>query len=504
MLNLLTVAEKDFGVFYSAILQQKLARMHREIVDTIMTEKRNIVVMASRGHGKTQLLSIGFPLWICWRTPAAEPKMIIIQSASLDQSTEILRKIKSLVENNAILRERLLPDNIHQVKWSETQLELKNGHRIICTPFGDSVRGKHVDYCICDDVLKDETTNVEESKKTFYAAVWPITQAKKGKHIVVGTPMSFKDLLFELTTRETFRSLKYPAFKEDGTPQFPELFTVERLHDIKQTMPSHLWSREYLLLPVSDESALFPYESAIKPCIAQDYPALTKDEEASMRYVVGCDVAVSDAGKADFSCYMILKLVDGHPIYLHKKEYFKGVGTDAQISKIKELHKIYHFSKIVVEQTGLSYGIVDALSQDGNVAGVLEGFETKVKSKAELLGRLEVAMRNGNFKFLQDDALIDELAGWEIETKDGKQTTRSVKEHDDQVMALALAVYAASTVLGNGYMATVERPISDQTKQDVHTITPKDLTSSLELVDSPTPENSYPNVDSPGGYYNYG
>lgn len=505
-LDLSAMAEQDFGIFFTGILHQKMGDMHREIINAIMTDKRNINIMAARGHGKTNLLSIAFPLWICWRTPAATPKMITIQSGRMELATEILKKIKRLVETNPVIRERLMPDSIHDVKWSETQLEFKNGHRILSIPFGDSIRGFHVDYNICDDILKDETTNVEETKKQFFAAVFPITQAKKGKHIVVGTPMSFKDLLHTLANTPTFLTLKYPAFKPDGTPQFPQQFSIEQLNEIRKTQPSYLWSREYLISPVSDESALFPHETAISPCVRLDYPELTKDEEISRQYVLGCDFAVSDKDKADFSCFIVIQVVEGRPYYFFKKELFKGMPTDAQIERIKELHRIYHFSKIVAEQTGLSYGIAENLLKDPETAGVTEGFETKVKSKSELLGRLEVTLRNHQIKLPDDGSLLDELAGWVIRDKDGKQTAESVKEHDDQVMALAFAVYAASSVFSGASVSSVTRKEAVYEKKELHRIDPGDMFNPLQVIGEPLSNEhpTYPDIpEQRDSYYNY-
>jgi hypothetical protein len=504
-LDLTAIAEEDFGIFFTSILHQEMGDMHREIINAIMNDKRNIVIMAARGHGKTNLLSIAFPLWICWRTSSATPKMITIQSGRMELATEILKKIKQIVMTNPIVRERLMPDSTHDVKWSETQLEFSNGHRIISIPFGDSVRGFHVDYNICDDVLKDETTNVEETKKQFMAAVFPITQAKKGKHIVVGTPMSFMDLLHTLAEKPTFLALKYPAFKPDETPQFPQKFSVEQLNAIKSTQPSHLWSREYLISPVSDESALFPLDTLILPATRIDYPDLAKNEEISRQYVLGCDFAVSDKEKADFSCFVIIQIVEGRPYLFYKKELFKGMPTDLQAEKIKEMHKLYNFRKIVAEQTGLSYGIAEALLKDPNTAGVTEGFETKVKSKSEILGRLEVVMRNKQLKLPYDQSLIDELSGWTIETKDGKQIAKSVKEHDDQVMALALALYAASSVYMSASVSSVERKEAIYEKKEIREISPIDIYNPLQIIGEPSTEKpTYPDIpEQRDNYYNY-
>lgn len=470
------LAEKDFAFFYRVVLRMKLAPMHEEIIDAIMNDPRHLVVMASRGHGKTQLLSIAFPLWIAFRTPERKPQEIAILSASLEQSTKILRHIKRLISSNPVLRERLMPEKLHDVKWSETQVELKNGHLIMCFPFGDSIRGTHVNYCISDDVLTDETTNVVEAKNIFFGPVFPIVQAKNGKHIVVGTPMSYTDLLHELSSKSGFKSLHYPALKSDGTPQFPEKFNLAKLQRIRDAMPSIKWAREYMISPVTDSSALFPFETLLKPCIDLDYGSVSDEQMRQATYVIGGDVAVSEKERGDFSCYTVLQLVEGRPWRVFQKHHFKGKGTGEQGAFVVGLQRQLQFAKIVVEQTGLSFGVVDYLMHDDATKFNTEGFNTTQKSKSEILGLLETWLRNKQLKLQDDQSMIDELMGWTIVEKDGKQVPQSTKAHDDQVMSLALAVYAASTVSGKGGALGVEKPVFEHgARKQINTLSVADV-----------------------------
>lgn len=434
----------NFKYFCKLILGwEYMGRMHREIIESVMGSDNNLVVLAPRGHWKTSLMSVAFPLWIAYRSD--EPKEIVITAASLNQSSEILEKIKGTIDGNEYLKKLFKPENIYKSQWSASKIKLKTGTRISVFPFGSGIRGVHPDYCICDDILKDESANIDYAKDTYYSAVYPITQAKNGKQIVIGTPMAFNDLLADLKHKETFDSLEYSAilYDDEGNwkePLFPEHFTMEKLKDIKSTMPAHLWSREYECKPISSDTALFPL-NLIQACLKAN---VEKKEDKDYSYYMGCDIALSEKESADFSVFTIIRSSEDNPHEVIHIDRMKGISTNNQVEKIARYHKEYGFSKIIVEKRGLSYGMVNDLINDDRVKNVIEPFITNNKNKEEILSNLEVTMRHGNLKLLNNDTLINELLSFGIKIRNGKQTYEGLSEHDDCVISLALALEAAT------------------------------------------------------------
>lgn len=437
------LCKADFKYFCKLILGWKyMGKMHREIIETIMNSNKNLVVQAPRGHWKTSLMSVAFPLWIAYRSD--EPKVIVITAASLNQSSEILEKIKETIEGNKTLKKLFKPDSTYNTQWSASKIKLKTGTRILVFPFGSGIRGVHPHYCINDDILKDEAANIEYAKNIYYSAVYPITQAKNGKQIVIGTPMAYNDLLNDLKTKETFNSLEYSAiiYDDEGNwkePLFPEHFTLKKLREIKATMPAHLWSREYECKPISSDTALFPL-SLINSCLEKEVKV---KENSEYTYYMGCDIALSEKESADFSVFVIVRKSEGNPLEVVHIDRFKGVSTNNQIEKIANYHKQYDFNKIIVEKRGLSFGMVEELEKDDRVKGVIEPFVTNAKNKEKILSSLEVSMRNGEIKLINNDTLINELLSFGIKVRQGKQTYEGLSDHDDTVIALALAVKAA-------------------------------------------------------------
>ena len=445
------LCKSDFKYFVKLILGLKTCRMHEEMIEALVNSDKHVVAMAPRGHGKTLITSVSFPLWQCWRLD--KPVLIIIISATLDQSVEILEQIKQYVTKTEVLYNKLYPDNIHDTQWSATKLKFKNGSRIICSPFGSSIRGKHPNFAILDDILKDELANIDYAKETFYSAVFPIVQAKKGKFLIVGTPMNYTDLLNDLMKEDKSRDwiqLRYKACDEDfdgnlTNPLFPELFPISHLVKIKRTQPPHLWSREYLCEPVSGDMSLFPYK-LIETCEHLELPE--SDNEPT--YFMGCDIALSDKAGSDYSAYCVVKRLDNN-LEVVKLWREKGVSTTEQIKQIKKMHNEYNFSKIIVEKVGLSIGLVDELQEDLEVKSVVEPFITKRTNKEQILSHLEVLMRNKGIKLGKItglNTLRKELMSFKYRVRQGKQTYESVGEHDDTVIAFALAIEAATGSLG--------------------------------------------------------
>jgi len=443
---------ESFEYFCKIVLRQKLGQMHREWIKAALDPNKHTCIMSARGHFKTTILSVAFPLWIMMREE--KPKMIVILSATLEQSTEIMNLLKRQVEDIPTLRGVLYPENIHDTKWSETQIRTKNGHRVLCLPFGDTVRGKHPDYCICDDVLKGEVaTDVEGAKRVFYGVVYPIVQARRGKLIVVGTPISFTDLLADLSTKPNFTFLKYPAvvFNDDGTwqrPQFPEHFDLEQLQSIKDTMPSHLWSREYLCNPASEDTALFPQSVLNKATEQYEAVKAAYSEKRLLgkpRRVIGCDIAVSAGARADWSVFNVLDVINGQPI-LQVDMIRKHLTAEENVVEIRRLHDFYKPDRILVEKTGVGWGVAEACMNDGVMKNVALEFDTKMASREKILSRLEVTMRNGGLALMKNDVLLSELSQFAYrKMKDGRMAYQSLGEHDDCVLSLAIALEAAST-----------------------------------------------------------
>lgn len=434
------LARNDFGVFCKLVLKQKVGDMHRQMIQSVVEDPRHLCIMAARGHFKTTVMTVAFPLWIAF-SEKEKPDDILLISASLDQAMKNIRLIKKAVEDNPLLKEFLYPDKV-DARWSASELELKNGWRIKAVPFGDAVRGNHPKYAILDDVLKDESTNVEESKNKFYSIVFPIVQAKRGKLVVVGTPFNYEDLLHELARKpETFKFLFFPALLDEGKAteraQFPEHFSIEQLRRIKESIPAAAWAKEYMCNPVSGANALFPSQ-AIDACRNSKHP-----DGRPVARIMAYDVALTEKDSSDYSAYTIADLYENGFLDVVECDRYK-MNTSMQIEEIKRLVKTRAVDVCLMDRTGVGAGLFQMCEVDADLQGIVREFETKKKNKQEILGLLEVMMRQTKLHLPDMEPLILELQAWE-NTKDvnGMQVVRCAAKHDDLSMSLALCAFAA-------------------------------------------------------------
>lgn len=457
------LCRENFRYFREIIMKRKQGRIHDEIINAIINDKRNLVVQSARGSSKTYTVSIDFPLWMMWRKTKPR-EFFVILSASMDQSTDILEAMKREIMDKEELRTVLMPERGLESSWSQTKIVTKNGHRVLVAPFGSSIRGRHPTYCICDDIQKREMSNPQYVKDTFFGDVFPVTAARKGKHIIIGTPMFFDDLFAELAKPQYSKEyicLKYPAviLNPDGSwkePQFPELYTLEQLRTIQHSVPLFMWMREFMLEITSSDISLFPYELITKATELQTYPTNEK-----RYYFMGCDIAMSEKSQADYSAFLIGCKQGNNPFNIEHIEHFKGKSSREQVELIRKLNKMYRFSKIWLEQKGIGMGMMTDL-QGTEVSPILFPFDTNHKNKEEIFSNLEMGFRNDKIKIPKDDRLIKELINIGIVRKkrrDGsyEQRIEGVSgSHDDLAVALAL-VYAAyhETQQGRPYITFV-------------------------------------------------
>ncbi|MFA6354033.1 MAG: hypothetical protein WCW93_03825 [Candidatus Paceibacterota bacterium] len=470
--NIEKYSERSFSYFCKNILNEPIGRVHEYIAQILDTPNlKTCTIEIARGHWKTETFSVKYPVWRMWREKNKQLN-ISIRSNNLGISRKINWKISRLIEQNKMVAARLMPANMNHAKWSSDFIETDPGHLLFSIPYDR--RSDHVDLSIVDDILSDEhgrsSVAMDQMEQTYWNTISPTINTRKGMHFIVGTPITYNDLYTRIDAQlkgdSTYRMFKFPAIvKRKGTdaPCLPERFTLDELYEIKKRTPIWSWQQEYMLEPVGHGNSLFPEELLRKCTVTDDsyfandpYHDETAVDNPQAEYFLGGDIALSDSDRADYSVYVIVKREEGQPLKV-MPYIFNGKGwtSDQLKNKLKDLNAFYKFSKAIVEQKGLSYSLVNEMTSDPDLAGVVEPFETNRVNKDKILGSLELLMRNGMLKLPNDSALIDELAKFGIKSIDGKQTYEALAGHDDHVMALAMACHAAG-----GFSAEPVMPVT--------------------------------------------
>jgi len=425
----------DFIFFCEHILGFKMSDFHKEPIQYIYNN-RFILIIWPRGHLKTTIWSIAYCIWRLWKEKNIE---IGIVSSALEQSQKIIEEIQTRIEDNEFL-EGLIPKN-KQETWNKSQLNTENKNKCYQKPFNSTSRGTHVDYLICDDILREENLSQEQIKDYFWSIFYPTVQTRRGQIIMVGTPMTTMDLFSELATTSDWKVVKKACVKVNDSGQWIEptweRFTLEELQNIKDKMGSLRFEREYMCNPLGGGATIF---KNIKIGTHSELDKPLPEEE----YYIGCDIAMQTGVKRDFLVFSIIgKNTKTGMIKQRKLERYKGWGEEQIIQRIVELNSKFRPEKIMVENIGLSVGLVRTLK---GMSGLpIEGFLTNKIGKEELISAINVGFETGVVEVLNNTIQYNELIAFKAkeDPRTRKMTYEGVGEHDDTVIALGLALYGA-------------------------------------------------------------
>ena len=213
------------------------------------------------------------------------------------------------------------------------------------------------------------------------------------------------------------------------------------------------YAAEYEAQFVDEAGAVFREED-IAAALAEDARvrlvagSLVAEPEPGRRYSVGVDWA----RRRDFTVICVLDVTDrpARVVGLHR---WQGVGWDALAARVAEVAARFGPGTVLTDGTGLGDVLVDGLQAalrarvpDGERVPPVTRYVFTADSKARLVDTLTVALSSRSVTFPHHTALLRELRGFAYgpEGASGRPTMAARGGgHDDCVIALALALYAA-------------------------------------------------------------
>lgn len=332
--------------FLKHFLTSSVPEFHLETYKSLPWKER-LVLAAPRGHAKSTIVSVFYPLWLALFGRRLD---ITIISASETLAVEWLRKIKMELEGNQLILE--LFGDLRSDKWTESHIILNNRWRtnIRARGAGGQIRGFRPDCVILDDIETDESVESEDQRKKLKQWLYSAclnTLLPKGQLIMIGTLLHPLSLLNDcLTSDNGWEKRIYRAYKdgrqEAGQELWPQMWSHEKLQVRKREIGTWAFQREYMNNPISDES------SPIKSHHIRNWVELPKQYSA----VITVDPAYSDDEKADYKTatlvaidqnmnrYLVTYLRTHEPIgtfqdsiinlWLNNKLYVTGLGIPNQ------------------------------------------------------------------------------------------------------------------------------------------------------------------------------
>ena len=283
----------------------------------------------------------------------------------------------------------------------------------------DSIRGEAFHL-----VVLDEAARLPEDAWTD--AIMPTLADLDGDAVLISTPKGknwfFTQWIQGQEGRDDVRSWVAPTCANP-------MPTIQRAFERVRGLVSERTFKQEWLAEFIDDGSVFRniLESATAP--VQERP------EGGATYVAGVDWALS----TDFTVLTIVDATNKRVAYIDR---FNGVDYSLQRQRIAAACERFHVAAVIAEENAMGKPNNDELRRMGLP---VRDFTTTNASKAELVEGLAAAFEQGNIKIINDPVLIAELQAFGAERLPGGMTRYSAPSggHDDCVMSLALAWYAA-------------------------------------------------------------
>jgi predicted phage terminase large subunit-like protein len=170
--------------------------------------KKYLCRAAPRGHGKSQIISMGLPLWcICY----SYRFNILIVSDTAEQAAQFITDIKNQLEDN----EELIKDFgnlVGRKTWSASKIVTANGIHCIGKGAGQKLRGikynnKRPDLIVIDDLENDENVETDTQRKKLFN--WFMKALLKCGYtdtifLYIGTILHYEALLYKVLHDKEF------------------------------------------------------------------------------------------------------------------------------------------------------------------------------------------------------------------------------------------------------------------------------------------------------------
>jgi phage FluMu gp28-like protein len=341
---------------------------------------------------------------------------ILLVSFSMRQSLELFRKIKEHINAWRGIRIRAGDETYTftaALSETKTQVEFQNGSRITSLPNNpDAIRGFRADHVYVDEAAMFK--NDFEIK----AAIIPTIAGREGRLSLISTPKGKRGWFYEAWTGDVFS-------KHEVHYTLAPHITKTDLEGMRASLSPLEWEQEMELRFLDELNALFPYET-ILACV-EDY------EMGLKRYDNPIYIGVDFGRYRDSTVICAVERGEGLKVVF--LEEMVGVDFNRQLEAIRKTVEVLRPVGIAIDKTGMGIPLFDILSRS---FPHIEGVTFTRKMRDALINVLVNVFANRKITIPQHERLINQLRVFQ---KEGAPPG----EHDDYVMALALAVHAAVT-----------------------------------------------------------
>jgi predicted phage terminase large subunit-like protein len=417
--DLLLEMQQDMLLFGRMVMPNMFSSesppFHYDLTDQLLdTESKQINIIAPRGHAKSSVAAGIFPLFHLMFTEGV--KVIVLVSRTQSHATKLLGTIKDVLDYSQEFRYFFGYWGMQSAKkWTNTEVELKDGSLIICKGTGQQIRGiKHGNQrptlLILDDPEDENNTKTAEAME--YNLRWllqsgvPSLDPLSGRICVIGTPQHERCMVETLKEMKGWNTLEFRPDLEKGVALWDEVWPIDKLKQKKAELESinrlSVFYREYLCQIVGDEDALFRQEyiqnydgyiekneQGLSTLILTNLNGEEVEERRPVNIFTGVDPASSTKKTADYSVIFNIAVdEEGNRFCL---PYYRKRATPLDLADaIINNFKTYKSTKTRIESVGYQEMLRQYIKEKAEEMGMfIPGLEIKENPRTSKSYRLE-------------------------------------------------------------------------------------------------------------------
>ena len=419
---------------FPTALRKSTPPFHKDVYSSLADDnKRRVLIAAPRGTAKSTVTTLIFPLWRVAFKTTNEDLFIVIISESQTQSINFLSRIKYHLTHSDKFREifgDLGPSTAK--RWTNNDVVLANGARIIAVGTGQRVRGfiegdTRPNLIVVDDFESELNAYTAEARaknrKWITEAVIP-SLSDEGKIAMIGTVISEDCFLYWAKDSEAWNTLWYSIWDEDEKSIWPERFPKSRIMEIKKEFASvgnlNGFYQEYMNIAQSPDMAPFKPEWIklhhydYKRIDGQNCLVRTKGGEEEIKPVevyCGVDPASSLSSTADYFVVTTIGIDCDNNKYIIDI-YRDRISPAEQPQKLIEVFKKYRPRRMKIETVGYQEALRTAvrelmLKESLFIPGLEKGVKPRNR-KSERLLSLVPLFAKGTFFFRPQDNIAQQ------------------------------------------------------------------------------------------------
>lgn len=347
------------------------AEIHYKLADKYFSTDKQILIEAFRGSAKSTMME-----WLVIYIAAmgqlpnfGKVEFIAFIGDSMENGTKnFFRNIVGKIDRSEFLGQLI---KIKRKTDSEMELENIDGIELNIKGYGASTnirgvryKGVRPDMVILDDITTNDAMSSEAIQNTinnnFYKSVIPALHPTKYKIFFIGTPISEKDLLHQLSSNPEWVVHKFPIcdrfpcsendFEGNWSDRFPYEAVASKYKMFEAAGQAQSFFQEYML-EITDLTTLLVMEDDIK----WFDPSVTRKNKSNYNFYIATDFATSEKKSADFSVIGVIAVNNNNDWML----------VDGQCKRQTMQDNIDDIFKYVRKWNPLSVGIESSGQQGG-------------------------------------------------------------------------------------------------------------------------------------------